>query len=56
MREREIAGAILCLLVAGVMAASLPYTHGAWPIALTVVGICLALGGAARSLLKARSK
>ena len=47
MREREIAGAVLCLLVAGGLAASLPYTHGGWAIALTVTGICLALGGEA---------
>ncbi|WP_432043493.1 hypothetical protein [Streptomyces cadmiisoli] len=54
MREREIASGVLFLLIAGVMGASLPYTDGGLHITLTVVGMCLSLFGACRSVLKAR--
>lgn len=54
VRERHLAGAVLSLLTAGVLGASLPYTHGGLGVTLTVTGVCLSLAGAVRSLLKAR--
>ncbi|WP_351233664.1 hypothetical protein [Streptomyces sp. NPDC002133] len=53
-RERRIAGAVLLGVAGVVMAASLPYTHGALSITLTVAGVCLALAGAAREFLRSR--
>ncbi|MFZ3500372.1 hypothetical protein ACODT5_45385 [Streptomyces sp. 5.8] len=56
MREREIAGAVLLLITAGVLAASLPYTHGTLALALTVGGISLTLVGAVMAFLRARKR
>ncbi|MER5763864.1 hypothetical protein [Streptomyces sp. NPDC002082] len=56
MREREIAGAVLLLITAGVLAASLPYTHGTSALALTVGGISLTLVGAVMAFLRARKR